>query len=638
VKNSIAERIYDFLREFPPFDLLSSNDLMEISKEVKIIYVETGTSIFKKNDKQHSFFYVVRNGAIGLYREDNNVVKMVEICDAGDIFGIRPLITNENYILTATANEEAIVYGIPISIFQSVAESNKKINKFLITSFASNTYDPYTTDESEKIFFDYLPPGNLDILNLQTANFTKNPITCLTDTTVKNAAIKMRDYSIGCIVVVDREDFPVGVISSTDIKNKIATGLFDIDVPVEKIMSSPAITFPKDISIIDAQLQMNKNNIGHLCITKNGTPNSPLIGILSNHDLVVSMGNNPSVLLKEIKRSKRTKSLRKARNMANVLLRGYLEQNIPLTHISKIISEINDAVARQVVILSVSKMPTPPPVNFAWIALGSQGRKEQLLFTDQDNALIFEDVSEEKQEETHLYFLELSKLIVKSLHKIGYAYCSADMMANNPLWCKSLSEWKEQFNLWILNPDEKAILLSSIFFDFNYVYGDKNLVEELSESIFETTAKTTNFFTFLGKDAQKNPSPLGFFKQFVVETNGERKDFFNIKSRALMPLIDAARLLILSKNIKGINNTAERFEKLAALEPHNKELFDSCSYAFKALLKFRTKQGLLHNDSGKFIELATLTKEEKLKLKRCFKPIREVQELLNVRFKLANFI
>ena len=283
-------------------------------------------------------------------------------------------------------------------------------------------------------------------------------------------------------------------------------------------------------------------------------------------------------------------------------------------------------------------MPTPPPVKFSWMAIGSQGRKEQLLFTDQDNAIVFQDVPEADYEATQAYFLELAKLVTKSLNKIGFEYCEADMMASNVEWCKSLTKWKAQFESWILNPDEKAILLASIFFDYTSVYGDKMLVDELSDTIYETLDKTSLFFKFLGRDALKNPPPLGFFKQFLVEENGDQKDLFNIKSRALMPLIDAARLLILSNHIKGINNTSERFEKLAEIEPNNKEMYESCSYAFKALSKFKTKQGLLHNNSGKIIELETLTKEEKLKLKRCFKPIHEIQETLKMRFDLKNFM
>ena len=138
--------------------------------------------------------------------------------------------------------------------------------------------------------------------------------------------------------------------------------------------------------------------------------------------------------------------------------------------------------------------------------------------------------------------------------------------------------------------------------------------------------------------ALQSPSPTGFFRQFLVEQDGANKDNFDIKRRALMPLTDAARVLILSHSIKGISNTAERFEKLAELEPNNRELYLSCSYSFKALLKFRTKQGLLHHDSGQFIELESLTKMEKIKLKRTFKTIKELQELISVRFNISNLV
>ncbi|MBJ6367148.1 DUF294 nucleotidyltransferase-like domain-containing protein [Snuella sedimenti] len=639
MKNSIAERVCDFLISYPPFDKLNENDLLEIAKEVNIMYLEKGDIVFSKDDTYHNYFYIVRNGAVSLYhRTNDNKMNMVSINDAGDIFGVRPLIIEENYKLTAVANEESIVYGIPIEIFKSVTNNNVKVYKYLITSFASNAYDPYTAEENEKIFIDYLPNQSNDIVFFQTANYTKRPITCTSKTTSQEAAVKMSKHKIGCIIVVNNKKQPVGIITNSDLKNRIATGLFPINTPVANIMTSPVITDRKDITVAQGQLQMIKHSIGHLCITKDGTVNSKLIGVLTHHDILVDLGNNPAFILKEIKRAKRTKTLRSARQKTNSLLKSYLDQNIPLSHILKLVSKINDAVTVRVIELSIDKMPSPPPVKFSWLAIGSQGRNEQLLFTDQDNALVFEDVTEDKYEETQNYFLELSRLITKSLNKIGFEYCEADMMASNPEWCKSLSKWKRQFTDWILNPNEKAILLSSIFFDYSRIYGDKNHEDKLTETIYKTLGNTSLFYSFLGKDALKSPSPLGFFKQFLVEQNGEQKNLFNIKKRALMPLIDAARLLTLSKQIKGVNNTAERYEKLAELEPANKELFESCSYAFKALLKFKTKQGLMHNDSGKFIKLESLSKEEKLKLRRCFKPINEVQESIKLRFSLTNFM
>lgn len=638
MKNSIAERVCDFLKSYPPFNLLEYNKLFEIAKEVVIIYLEKGDHLFKTGDAFNDHFYMVRNGGISLLHKNNQTQEIVNICDAGDIFGVRPLIAQEDYKLTATANEESIVYAIPIKSFQLATENNAKVYKYLITAFATNAYDSYTTKENNEIFVDYLPSNSQDIANFQTANYTKAPITCHANSTLKEAAIQMCTHKIGCIIVIDDTKNPIGIITNSDIKNKIATGLFPINTPVTNIMSSPVITGKKNLTVADGQLQMIKHNIGHLCITKDGTVNSKLIGVLTHHDVLVTLGNNPSVILKEIKRAKRTKKLRTARIKGNTLLKSYLEQNIPITHIIKVISQINDAVTIRAIEISIKKMPSPPPVAFSWLALGSQGRKEQLLFTDQDNALVFEDVDEDKYKETQAYFLELAKYVTKSLNKIGFEYCEADMMASNPEWCKSISEWKKQFESWILNPDEKAILLSSIFFDYNRVYGNKPLVDELTKSIFESLESTTLFFKFLGSNAIKSPPPLSLFKQFLVEQNSEQKDLFNIKSRALMPLIDAARLLILSKQIKDVNNTSERYEKLAEIEPNNKELYESCSYAFKALSKFKTKQGLLHNNSGKFIALESLNKEEKLKLKRCFKPIVDIQDILKLRFDLKNFI
>ncbi|MDO4764321.1 MAG: putative nucleotidyltransferase substrate binding domain-containing protein, partial [Flavobacteriaceae bacterium] len=131
----------------------------------------------------------------------------------------------------------------------------------------------------------------------------------------------------------------------------------------------------------------------------------------------------------------------------------------------------------------------------------------------------------------------------------------------------------------------------------------------------------------------ENPSPLGIFRQFIVEQNGEHKDYFDIKGRALTTLTDIGRLLILSHKVKGITNTAERFEKLAVLEPQNKELFLACASAAKTLLKFRIKSGIENDDNGRYLNIKNLKKEDKVKLKRCFKAISNAQELIKMRFK-----
>ena len=563
---------------------------------------------------------------------------LVDICDEGDIFGLRPLIQNDQYLMSAKANEESILYAISVEILKEIIKTNEKAHKFIIASFSSNIKTPYAK-KSDGQFFTNIDglETNHTFTEVQTANYTKNPITCSKEETIQEAAQIMSSKKVGSILIVENKN-PIGIITDKDLRLKIATGLVSIDKQVSEIMSFPVITFPEEITIAEAQIAMIKNKITHLCITKDGTPKSELVGILSEHDIVVLHGNNPSVLIKELKRAKEVETLKYIRNKTSNLLKGYIEQNIPITFISKIIAEITDAITIKAIELSLAEMETEPPAQFGWLALGSQGRKEQLLITDQDNALVFEDVSAEDYQKTKDYFLQLSKSITTKLNTVGYEFCPADMMASNPKWCLSLSEWKQQFNTWITKPTEDAVMMCTIFFDYNLIYGDKDLVSKLSKSIFKSIQSFEIFLNFLGRNALRNPSPLGFFRQFLVEHDGEHKDQFDLKSRALMPLIDAARLITLSHNIKDKNNTIARFNKLAKVEPQNKDLYLSCADAFKILLHYRTEQGLKNNDSGRYINLNTLTKTEKLKLKGCFKPIKDIQDLLNIRYNLAQMM
>ncbi|MHB1105956.1 MAG: DUF294 nucleotidyltransferase-like domain-containing protein [Lutibacter sp.] len=639
MKNTIAERIYDFLKNFPPFDVLEKEQLFKIASNVKVTYIEKDNFVFKQEENPHEHFYVVKDGAIGLFRNIDNEQILVDICDEGDIFGLRPLIQNDLYLMSAKANEESVLYAVSVEILKEIIETNHKVKKFLIASFSSNIKTPYAKGTNGQLFanIEMLQTSNSSFTEIQSAEFSKNPVTTLKTSTIKEAAKIMSEKRVGSILIVENKN-PIGIITDKDLRQKIATGLFSIDENVTAIMSSPVKTFKQKITVAEAQIAMIKNKITHLCITKDGTNKTELIGVLSEHDIVVLHGNNPSLLIKKVYRAKDVNSLKYIREKTSNLLQGYMEQNIPITFISKIISEINEAITIKAIELSLEEMDKQPPVRFGWLALGSQGRKEQLLMTDQDNALVFEDVPPEKYQPTKQYFLQLAKKVTEKLNYVGFEYCPADMMASNPKWCLSLAEWKNQFDAWIKTPTEDAMMMCTIFFDYDLVYGDKKLVNEMSDSIYESINSFEIFLNFMGRNALRNPPPIGFFRQFLVEDDGKHKDQFDIKSRALMPLVDAARLLTLSHSIKDKNNTVSRFKKLIKVEPKNQDLYLSCIDSFNILLQFRTQQGLTNNDSGRYVDLNKLSKSEKLSLKGCFKPIRDVQDLLNIRYNLAQMM
>ena len=629
--NTIAERIYDFLKQFPPFSMLSQEQLLSICEAVDVHYLEKESYIFETDNPVKEQFYVVKDGAIGIYRAETNT--LVDECDEGDIFGLRALMRKDHYKLSAKAIEESVVYSISASLFENYITTNPKASAFLMKSFVTNTRSSYIEVKETKPTTSKLQ----DFHEEQSADYSKNPIICEANTSIKAAAKLMTENQVGSIVITKNKK-PLGIITDKDLRTKIATGTISIDESVSKVMSSPVVTFPENITVAEAQIAMLKHKITHLCITKDGTTNSELTGILSEHDIIVIRGNNASALVKEVKRAKNPEYLHQIRQRAQHVLERYIEQQIPITFITKIISAINNSITEKIIDLAIGSMPTSPPTTFAWLAIGSQGREEQLLLTDQDNALVFNDVPEAQYETTKQYFLTLSKKINEGLNTVGFEFCPADMMASNPKWCLSVSQWKNQFERWIKRPDEDNLMLCTIFFDFEHIYGNKDLVSKMSQDIFESIDSYEIFLNYLGLNALKNPPPLSFFRQFLVEQSGEHKDQFDIKARAMMPLVDAARLLILSKNIKAHNNTIVRFTKLAELEPQNKELYNDCIEAFKNLLRFRTEQGLANNDSGRFIDLKSLSKANRLELKSCFKAVKEVQELIQVRFKLSHFL
>ena len=401
---------------------------------------------------------------------------------------------NENYVMGASANEEIILYGIPIALFHDIILNYPKVSQFLIASFATNTRDPFSEKHKGKLFANVSAIQKIDssFAEIQSANYNKNPITCSPDTSIQTACIIMTKNVINSIIIIEN-DIPIGIITDKDIRTKIGTGLYKITSTVGEIMTSPVVTFPQNITVAEAQIMILKHKVSHLCITKDGTNKTELVGILTQQDLILTQGNNPSLLIKEIKNAKDTETLKHIRTKASELTKGYFEQEIPIYFVTKVISEINTAITKKAIRLSISEIGKEPPVKFSWLALGSQGRKEQLLMTDQDNALVFENVNPAEYNSVKNYFLELAEKVTEKLNIVGFDYCPANIMATNPKWCISFDEWKQQFKEWITDPIPEKILLSIIFFDFELIYGDETLYNKMADSVFETIEKIKYF-------------------------------------------------------------------------------------------------------------------------------------------------
>lgn len=636
--NTIAENIADFLKEHSPFNHLTFEELTKIATSIRVVNLQKNKVLFQVNDILHDSFYVVASGVINLSVIADAEEILLNKCNPGDILGLRPFFAKNNYMMTAKAREESIVYAIPIVVFRPFVANNSEVLNFLLESFAVNTRNPKDKENligkliSDNVFY---ADQQSEMQYFQSLSYNTTPLKTTFTAIAKDVAQLMTESLINNIVVCDN-NFPLGIITDTDMRSKIATGRYPITVSVDKIMSSPVITVVENVSLAEAQLLMLKHNVTHLCVTQDGTDKSALKGIISEHDLIVAQANNPGVLIKEVKRCQSPKEIKQIRDRLTDLIQTSISKNIPLSHVFNIASEINLAIIKRSVELSILELGSPP-ARFAWLSIGSQGRKEQLLLTDQDSILIFEDVATDKYREVKDYFLKLGKKTTATLEKIGYELCPNGHMGSNTLWCKSLTDWIKQYDSWMNTPGENSNDFSSIFFDYEITFGERKIEDAIGDVVFKNAKNNTLFFDFLGNDALRKNSPLTFFKKFHLEEEGPNKDKFDIKTRALMPLIDGARLFALNFEIRGINNTFQRFKQLSIIDAKHAEIYLNCAEAFLTLSKFRTIEGLKNDNSGQFINLEELSKIDREKLKNALIPMRELEELIKSKFQLTQF-
>lgn len=644
--NVIVNRVKEFLKQYPPFSFIDEKALEEVSRGVEVKYYEQDEVLFSKGEEAQDCFFVLKEGSVKLYDLKNEQENIVEICDEGDVFGVLALLGNRPYILNAKAQEGSLVYAIPVSVFEKLLKENSRVSLYFAAGFAAGQVvvrnDLSDSQKARSVFNQASEDKGLLIFTGKSDfNYSKEVLTCSPDTTMQEAASMMGEKGVGSIIIVNEHNHPLGIITDKDIRNRLVAAGLSYQTHVSELMSTPVLTKNQHSDFSDLYLTMVKSQLHHLIFTEDGSPDSPVTGILSDHDLLLSQGNSPAVLVKALKNTDDIKEIAKIRNRAEQLLRYYLENEVSMDFVANIISEINDLIIQKAIRIAKQKISTEHPegfgAKFCFVSLGSEGREEQLLRTDLDNAIIFEDVADADFEKTQQYFLELGGEVIEILLSCGFQPCPSKMMANNPQWCQPLSVWRQYFSDWILTPDQDALMKATIFFDYRAIFGHKQLTEALTEHIYQEITSKNIFLNFLAKNALLNPPPLGFFRNFILEKSGEQRDKFDIKLRAMMPLVDVARLLVLSHKIVGINNTFKRFEKLAEMEPNHSELMREAGKAYEILMRMRAIEGIKHHNSGRYISPEDLGKLQRQLLKNTFYPIDELQKIIRVRYQLDFF-
>ncbi|MFC4818275.1 DUF294 nucleotidyltransferase-like domain-containing protein [Flavobacterium sp. GCM10023249] len=631
MKDSISENVANFLKDFKPFSFLSFEELKVIAKKIRVLHLEKNKTLFQISDNLHDVFYVMNSGVVHLTVISDADETLLNKCYVGDVFGLRPFFAKNNYQMTAKANEESILYAIPIDVFKPFVAENPEVLNFLLESFASNSNNP-ADKVTNKLLLDsiQLTEFQNDLSFFQSLSYNKKPLIVDHDQTIREVALLMSDNLLDNAFI--KEDGKlVGIVTDADFRLKVATGKQAIQSHIDKIMTFPVITVTENISLAEAQLVMLSHKVHHLCVTIDGTPHTDVKGVITQNDLVQAQANSPGVLLKEIKRSATAQQLKSVRFALADIIQQSVTKNIPLNHIFNVSGEITLAIIRRAIEIAILELGSPP-VPFGFFSIGSQGRKEQLLLTDHDNFLIYQDVDIQKVRNVKDYFNQMTKRVNEILEKIGFKHCEFGHNAYNHHWCKSLSEWVKQYENWINTPGEYTNEHCSIFFDFEFVFGDQNMESEITDTIFNLKNKIL-FFDYLGNDAINKPAPLNFFKKFNEEEDGK----FNVKAKAIDQLVDIARLLAFHHGLKGINNTFSRYKELAIKEKQNAEIYLNAADVFLLVSRLRALEGLKNDNTGIFIDVENLSKADKDKLKESLHVLKDLEEIVKDTFQLTQF-
>jgi signal-transduction protein with cAMP-binding, CBS, and nucleotidyltransferase domain/PAS domain-containing protein len=460
-------------------------------------------------------------------------------------------------------------------------------------------------------------------------------VICEESLAVHEAAKLMRENNSSSLLVKNEDGDIVGIATDLALKERVVADRMEYDVPVAKIMSSPLIYIDENALIFEAVMLMEEKRVKHL-VVKN--EQGETTNVLSNENLLNVHRYSSTYLVDEIAQAETIEEISKAHERLPRIIKSLVDSGAHARNITRITSRVSETVLNKLLDFAILEMGEPP-ARFAFLTLGSEGREEQTLATDQDNALIFENVDEEKKEEVGKYFLELSEKVCTWLDQVGYNFCKGEVMAMNPKWCQPITVWKNYFSRWITKAKPQDLLEVSIFFDFRCMYGEESLVAELREHIFRRVADKDVFYYQLAQNALLFKLPVDFFGNISVESGGDHPNTFNIKY-VIALIVGYARLYAINFALEE-TNTLQRLDRLKSRSFIGRELHEDITEAYNYLMQIRfTHQVNMLNkgqEPDNHIYLDELNYMEKSALKKIFSQVGSLQKKLHAIGRMEVF-
>ena len=465
--------------DFPLFNTLPDEVLADLMPKLILKTYPKDSFIFTKGQPSIGFLLIIIVGSAEIIVEnDKDSSNVVGLHYAGDLFG-ESILTGKTYPASVKATEELTCYLLKKEIFEDLLQTQNKFAGFfsnILTQRLRDMYEQMVQEQPVDSFGHSSEPFKHRLKDIMSVPV----ITCSPATPISQVARIFSQQHISTIAVIGTTGKVLGLVSERDLINKVlALDCNPTLVYASDIMDKTPSALPADAFFYEALLTMIKNHDKYILVIEHGFP----LGVITMGDLTRLQKTSTLSIVSRIESAQTTTELSYAAKLIQKVTVNMVSDKASANEICEVVSELNDLITRRLLVLAEEALDKRglglPPLDYCWLTLGSGGRKEQTLSSDQDNALIYADSPQDQEKQAQEYFLTLADFIVNGLEEAGFPKCQHFIMANNPEWCQSLQAWKNSGNSWIFSPTTESFRKFTIFLDFRAVYGQEKLAQEL---------------------------------------------------------------------------------------------------------------------------------------------------------------
>ncbi len=603
----------NFIKGIHPFENLTKTELEEFSNNIDIIYLKKGELLQKEKEEPKNLYFIIKGLVQELYEDE-----VISIYSNKEFFDPISLIENfsKNSFVTA---QETICYSLPRDIFIKTLRKNRALESFFFQSISQKLNANINYEKNKEL-------ANIMVAKVKDANVHRAVIVPY-ETSIYEAVKTIKKEKVPTLLLRDNGG-QIHIVTDSDFREKVILNRMDFDEIVGKISNSGIKYVNENDFLFNAQLIMTQHGLKRLVVVNN---KDEIVGIIDQISLSSFFATHTFSVSNEIDKAETIEELKNASKSFIKIIKSLNAKGVKVEFISKLINQLNRKMMNK-----LFKITAPDELKnkACLVVMGSEGRGEQILKTDQDNALIISDDCSLSDEDILKYTHEYTEHLVD----FGFPRCEGNIMVSNPYWCRREKDFKDLIYEWIMKPSGDNFMNLAIFYDALAVTDDRTLLDNLKEYLFKIGSTSKTFYMHFAKIIMDFDVPLGFFDGFVFNSDDkEHKNEIDIKKGGIFIIVQSIRSLSLENKILR-SSTQKRIKELNKLNVLDDEFASELSQAFNFLLTIKLKSNLQKLDSGEkidnFINPDNLTTMEKDLLKDSFKIVNKLKKKLEMHYKL----